>query len=522
MIKNNLLLFLLVFFAGCGFSSPNIVIILADDLGWNDVSYHGSEIETPNIDKLISSGVELDRFYVQPTCSPTRAELMTGKSALRLGITRPISKNQRLGLGLEEKILPEYLKELNYSTYLLGKWHLGSYTPEYFPTRRGFDYFYGYLSGGIGYWDHVHGGGHDWQRNEVGLREDGYATQLIKNDTLRIINEHDFSNPIFLNINFGAPHIPNEAPEESVRKYSYIEDETRRLHAAMVHEMDNAIGEIVVALEDKNELENTIVVFASDNGGLTPDVKLNPSFLAIPKIIGICNTENRFGISLFQWVCENYSGGSSNKPLPEGKMSVSEGGIRVPAAIWWPGKLEYSKSQNFISMMDVLPTILDLINYENQLNVDGESRVNSLSDVTNPETSKYVVTNIINDKYAVIDMPYKLITSAAGDQLFNILNDQSESTNIAQENQAIVSELRKILAQWQFGENRSLPISEVLKDPDLFGGMEDRIPWVEKAFKNSETNLTPKNEGNFKWVLLFGIVIILFIFARIYNRDKNL
>ena len=516
MIKN-LLLILFIFFSGYGLSSPNIVIILADDLGWNDVSYHGSEIETPNIDKLISSGVELDRFYVQPTCSPTRAELMTGKSALRLGITRPISKNQRLGLGLEEKILPEYLKELNYSNYLLGKWHLGSYTPEYFPTRRGFDYFYGYLSGGIGYWDHVHGGGHDWQRNEVGLREDGYATQLIKNDTLRIIDEHDFTNPIFLNINFGAPHIPNEAPEESVLKYSYIQDETRRLHAAMVHEMDNAIGEIVVALEDKNELENTIVVFASDNGGLTPDVKLNPSFLAIPKIIGICNTENRFGISLFQWVCENYSGGSSNKPLPEGKMSVSEGGIRVPAAIWWPGKLEYSKSQNFISMMDVLPTILDLINYENQLDVDGESRVNSLSDVTSPESSKYVVTNIINDKYAVIDMPYKLITSSDGDQLFNILNDQSESTNIAEENQAIVSELKNILSQWQFGENRSLPISEVLKDPDLFGGEEDRIPWVEKAFKNTETNLTPNEAGGYKWIYLLGFAIILFIFVRIYK-----
>ena len=301
-------------------------------------------------------------------------------------------------------------------------------------------------------------------------------------------------------------------------KYSYIEDETRRLHAAMVHEMDNAIGEIIVALEDKNVLENTIIVFASDNGGLTPDVKLNPSFLAIPKIIGICNTENRFGISLFQWVCENYSGGSSNKPLPEGKMSVSEGGIRVPAAIWWPGKLEDLKSENFISMMDILPTILDLINYENQLDIDGESRVTSLSDVTSSESSKYVVTNIINDKYAVIDMPYKLITSTEGDQLFNILNDQSESTNIAQENQAIVSKLKNILSQWQFGENRSLPISEVLSDPDLFGGEEDRIPWVEKAFKNAETNLTPNNEGDLKWILLFGIVIILFISVWIYRK----
>ena len=468
-------------------SSPNILIILADDLGWNDVSYHGSEIKTPYIDKLISSGVELDRFYVQPTCSPTRAELMTGKSAMRLGITRPISKNQKLGLGLEEKILPQYLKELNYSTYLLGKWHLGSYIPDYFPTRRGFDYFYGYLTGGIGYWDHTHGGGHDWQRNEVGLREDGYVTQLIKNDTLKIINDHDFTNPIFLNVNFGAPHIPNEAPEESVLKFSYIEDETRRLHAAMIHEMDNAIGEIIAALEKENVLKNTIVMFASDNGGLTPDVKLNPSFLAIPKKIGVCETKNKFGIKIFQWICENYSGGSSNKPLPEGKMSVSEGGIRVPAVIWWPGKFEYSKSENFITMMDVLPTILDLINYKNEIEVDGVSRVSSLNDSDNSESSKYIVTNIINDKYAVIEMPYKLITSADGDQLYNILDDPSENLNIASENQEIVLELKNTLSQWQFGENRSLPISAVFKDPDLFGGEEDRIPWIEKAFENAES-----------------------------------
>ena len=487
MMKNKFLLIASIFFTSYGFPSPNIVIILADDLGWNDVSYHGSEIKTPNIDKLISLGVELDRFYVQPTCSPTRAELMTGKSAMKLGITRPISKNQKLGLGLEEKILPQYLKELNYSTYLLGKWHLGSYIPDYFPTRRGFDYFYGYLTGGIGYWDHIHGGGHDWQRNEVGLREDGYVTQLIKNDTLKIIDNHDFTNPIFLNVNFGAPHLPNEAPEESVLKFSYIEDETRRLHAAMIYEMDNAIGEIIAALEKENVLKNTIVMFASDNGGLTPDVKLNPSFLSIPKKIGVCDTKNRFGIKIFQWICENYSGGSSNKPLPEGKMSVSEGGIRVPAVIWWPGKFEYSKSENFITMMDVLPTILDLINYKNEIEVDGVSRVSSLNDSDNSESSKYVVTNIINDKYAVIEMPYKLITSADGDQLYNILDDPSENLNIASENQEIVLELKNTLSQWKFGENRSLPISAVFKDPDLFGGEEDRIPWIEKAFENAES-----------------------------------
>ena len=168
-------------------------------------------------------------------------------------------------------------------------------------------------------------------------------------------------------------------------------------------------------------------------------------------------------------------------------MSVSEGGIRVPAVIWWPGKLEYSKSENFITMMDVLPTILDLINYKIEIEVDGKSRVGSLIDNDNSESSKYVVTNIINDKYAVIEMPYKLITSANGDQLYNILDDPSENLNIASENQEIVFELKNTLSQWQFGENRSLPILEVFKDPDLFGGEEDRIPWVEKAFENAES-----------------------------------
>ena len=131
-------------------SSPNVILIVIDDLGWKDVGYHGSEIKTPTIDKLATEGVELNRFYVHPTCSPTRSSLMTGKAALRLGFLNPIGKNYKKGLPLSEKIMPQYFKEKGYQTNLVGKWHLGRFTKDYWPQNRGFDHFYGYLTGGIG------------------------------------------------------------------------------------------------------------------------------------------------------------------------------------------------------------------------------------------------------------------------------------------------------------------------------------------------------------------------------------
>lgn len=486
MIKNNVLLLVSIFFTNYGFSSPNILIILADDLGWNDVSYHGSEIDTPNIDSLISSGVELDRFYVQPTCSPTRAELMTGKSAIRLGITRPISKNQKLGLGLNEKILPEYLKEMSYQTYLLGKWHLGAYTPEYFPTRRGFDYFYGYLQGGNGYWDHVHGGGYDWQKNEKLYRKEGYTTHLIRDDAIRIIENHDDQSSIFLNINFGAPHTPNEAPQESINKFKDIDSENRRIHAAMVHEMDDAIGQIINALKEKNILNNTIIFFASDNGGLPPNLELDPGILNLPYKLGICDWERPLSFEVFEWLCSNFDGASSNMPLPKGKMSVSEGGIRVPAAIWWPDKIEQDKTTNFISMIDILPTIIDLVDYKSEINVDGNSQANILMNTGESQKTKYAVIDVTNNVLSLVDMPYKLISSNGEYELFNIINDPTETINIAEIYPDLVEKYSQELSNLPRGENRSLPLPEILRDPDLFGGEEDRIPWVEKAFENAE------------------------------------
>jgi arylsulfatase A-like enzyme len=250
---------------------PHVLILLADDLGWRDVGYHGSEIDTPHVDRIAREGIELDRFYAQPSCSPTRAALMTGKSPLRLGVDRPISKNEQTGLPLEETILPQHLANLGYQPVMVGKWHLGHYTPAYFPQARGFEHFYGSVTGGIGYWDRNHGGGHDWQRDGTTLREQGYTTRLLADEALRQLDARDPKRPFFLYVAFTAPHLPNEAPAESVERYQSIDDQKRRIHAAMVSELDHAIGRVIQGFERRGMLQNTIVLFASDNGGSVGD-----------------------------------------------------------------------------------------------------------------------------------------------------------------------------------------------------------------------------------------------------------
>ena len=208
---------------------PHIVVIMADDLGWNDVGYHGSEIKTPNLDRLARDGRELTRFYVNSVCSPTRASLMTGQSAIRLGITSPMQKIAPKGLPLELNTLPDYLRQLDYQTALVGKWHLGVKRP-YHPNRRGFDTFYGNLSGAVGYWDHVHAGHYDWQRNGKTLREDGYVTHLQASEALRVVRGRDKTRPLFMFLSLLAPHLPNEAPPQAIDAYADITDERRRIH----------------------------------------------------------------------------------------------------------------------------------------------------------------------------------------------------------------------------------------------------------------------------------------------------
>lgn len=269
---------------------PNIILIVADDMDWNDVGYHGSEIRTPTIDRLAKEGVELNRFYVHPTCSPTRSSLMTGKAALRLGFLGPLSRNNEKGLPLSEKIMPQYFKENGYQTNLVGKWHLGRFKKEHWPQNRGFDHFYGYLTGGVGHYDHVHGGAYDWQRNGETIREEGYSTHLLTAEAVKLIKEKPADKPLFLEVCYAAPHVPNEAPEAAIAAYHNLPDSNRQIHAAMVTEVDKGIQEIYEALAQAGLLDNSIIWFTSDNGGLNPAVFSKSMHEGIDKLTNIFGT----------------------------------------------------------------------------------------------------------------------------------------------------------------------------------------------------------------------------------------
>jgi arylsulfatase A-like enzyme len=283
---------------------PHILFVLADDLGWNDVGYHGSEIKTPTLDRMARSGVRLEQFYAMPVCTPTRAALMTGRYPMRYGLQSGVNRPwSQWGLPVEERLLPQALKQADYHTAITGKWHLGHAQPAYLPTRRGFDHQYGEYCGAIDYFRHERDGGHDWHRNDRALIEEGYSTELIGAEAARVIEGHDPSRPLFLYVAFNAPHTPLQAPESYVKRYEHISNPRRRTYAAMVTRLDDNLAKILAALDRKGMTCDTLVVFSSDNGGQIRD-------------------------------------GADNSPLRGAKGEHYEGGVRVPAWAVWPGKLK--------------------------------------------------------------------------------------------------------------------------------------------------------------------------------------
>ena len=309
-------------------TKPNIVFIMADDLGNADLGYRGGEIKTPNIDQLASTGVRCESFYGMPVCTPSRAALMTGRYPIRHGLqTLVIFPSHGYGLPTDERTLPQALKDAGYQTYMVGKWHLGHADRKYWPQNRGFDHFYGNLVGEVDYFTKERGGLIDWQRNGSFLKEEEYFTTLIGNEAVKLIEAQDPKKPFFLYFASLAPHAPYQVPKEYSDRYASIPDEKRRTYAGMITALDDQVGRVVAALERKGLRENTIIFFASDNGGATSALFAT----------GARSAEDRKksgGVGLGE------KPPASNGRFRGGKGSLYEGGVRVPAFVNWPGKLK--------------------------------------------------------------------------------------------------------------------------------------------------------------------------------------
>lgn len=411
-------------FAEAAVAKPNIVYIVADDLGWKDVGFHGSDIKTPNLDKLAAAGVRLEQFYAQPMCTPSRAALMTGRYPHRYGLqTGVIPSAGTYGLATDEWLLPQTLKKAGYTTAIVGKWHLGHADRKYWPRQRGFDYQYGPLLGEIDYFTHSAHGTRDWFRNNEPVVETGYATTLLGKDAAKLIESHDTNTPLFLYLAFTAPHAPYQAPQEYLNQYTQVADPNRRAYAAMVTAMDDEIGRVLAALEKKNMRENTLVIFQSDNGGprsakFTGEVDTSKGTIPV-----------------------------DNGPYREGKAMLYEGGTRVVALANWPGHIPAGIVDQPIHLVDMHPTLANLAGAPmgNSKTMDGMDVWSTISE-KKPSPRSEVVYDIEPFRAAVSQGDWKLVWKAtlpSKVELFNLAQDPSEKDNLAAKYPAKVSELQK-------------------------------------------------------------------------------
>ncbi|MEL6675441.1 MAG: arylsulfatase [Bacteroidota bacterium] len=487
-------------------AQPNILMIVVDDMGWHDVGYHGSEIQTPTLDRLARVGLELDRFYVHATCSPTRASLLTGRSASRLGMLNPLSKNNELGLPLSEKLMPQFFKDAGYETYLVGKWHLGRFKKEYWPLNRGFDHFYGFLNGGIGHYDHVHGGGLDWQRNGKTLEEKGYSTHLLTHEAINLISAKDSLRPFFLMLCFAAPHSPNEAPDTAMAPYQHLPNPHRKAYAGMVSEVDQGVRRILETLESQDLIDNTLIWFMSDNGGRNyastpPTIKHNVERLT--NILGA-----PLPIPFFEFFRKSMEkGAGDNHPFKGGKYLVQEGGIRVPSFVYAPGYLSGRKIESRITVHDVLPTLAGMAGLATDSTVfDGTNHWSFFQEKTEARIPPFLTESKFGSAY--FQEEWKLIqTTGEPDELYQIFEDPLESHNLAESYPSVVAQLSQAIQTFPRGKAIDDPLWKVFIDPDRFGGEIDREPYAGVEGKVAG----PIHASTYILIFLFLLLLSLLI-----------
>lgn len=395
-------------------SRPNVIVILGDDLGWGEFDDdEAGDLPTPHIDSIATNGIRFPQGYVSgPYCSPTRAGLMTGRYQTRFG--HEFNPGRIHGLSLEEKTFADRLKSAGYATAAIGKWHLGN-SPEFYPTRRGFDEFYGTLNNTPYYHPQLV----DSRKSEEPQRvdEEGfYTTDAFTRRAVEWIGEHK-DEPFFLYLPYNAQHAPLQATQKYLDRFKDISDEKRRTFAAMLAAMDDGVGAVLSALKEHQLEERTLVVYFTDNGGPTAQTT------------------------------------SNNLPLRGFKATTNEGGVRVPFYMQWKGRLPAGKVyEHPIIQLDLLPTALAAAGVEAPADAKLEG-VNLLPYLTGEKTEAPHESLFwrFGKQWAIRQGDWKLVASRIDDnkpQLFNLADDIGEAKDLAAEQPEKVATLQAAWDKW--------------------------------------------------------------------------
>lgn len=401
---------------------PNILVILADDLGYADVGFNGcQEIPTPNLDRLAARGVRCTNGYVtHPFCSPTRAGLLAGRYQQRFGHENNpawLPEDPQAGLPLTQATLPQVLKSAGYVTGCVGKWHLGAH-PSLHPNRRGFDEYFGLLGGGHIYLPGGKGGAEytiPLDRNGQKEELQGYLTDVLSREASGFIARHR-AEPWFLYLAFNTPHTPLQTKNEYLARVKHIEDETRRNYAAMVVALDEAVGGVLKTLADQGLEENTQVWFFSDNGGPTGVTK------------------------------------ASNTPLRGAKGQLFEGGVRVPFVVSWPARWPQGKvDARPVHSLDVFATAVALTGAKvpESHKLEGVNLDPYFSGENKGQPHERLFWRHSGGGWAVREVDWKLVSLPdASPQLFNLRDDIGEANDVAAANGPIVARLKSAFDDW--------------------------------------------------------------------------
>jgi arylsulfatase A-like enzyme len=417
---------------------PNIIVILADDMGYADAGFTGAtDILTPNLDKLAKSGVIFTNGYVtQAFCAPSRAGLLTGKYQERFGFDHLPAydpANSHLGIDVNEILFPAILQKEGYYTGCIGKWHLGAASP-FIPTNRGFDYYYGFL-----------GGGHDYFKIDVtkpvemayyqGLIRNtqpadfkGYLTTSLSQDAVKFVGDHK-DKPFFLYLAYNAPHQPLQAPKEDIARYAHIKDPKRRVYAAMVDVMDRGIGEVIKTLKENGIYENTLLFFLSDNGGPIASERK-----------------------------PNKGNGSTNTPFRGGKAMLYEGGVHVPFIASWPAVLKGGQTYDKpVISLDIASTALAAAGFKEDVlsTLDGIDLKPYLIKEKKGVPHDALYWKFYGAWSILTSDSYKCIrdTTSLKTELFFLNKDIGEKNDLVGKSPHIASELRK---KWELWDKKNI------------------------------------------------------------------